>query len=100
MLNNGRTIPQFGFGVFLVQPEETVDAVSTALQAGYRHIDTAERYGNERGVGEADRAGPALGRAEVFVTSKLNNDFHRPDDARPRSTARWTRWASSTSTCS
>jgi 2,5-diketo-D-gluconate reductase A len=44
-LNNGQVIPQFGFGVFLVKPEDTVAAVSTALEAGYRHIDTAEMYG-------------------------------------------------------
>ena len=53
MLNNGRTIPQLGFGVFLVRPEDTTEAVIMALQAGYRHIDTAEMYGNEREVGEA-----------------------------------------------
>ena len=81
MLNNGRTIPQFGFGVFQVQPEETVAAVSTALEAGYRHIDTAEMYGNEREVGEAIRKS-GLDRSDVFVTSKLSNDAHRPDDAR------------------
>ena len=81
MLNNGRTIPQFGFGVFLVAPDETVAAVSTALQTGYRHIDTAEGYGNEKEVGEAIRKS-GLDRAEVFVTSKLANDAHRPDDAR------------------
>ncbi len=81
MLNNGRTIPQFGFGVFLVTPEETATAVSTALQAGYRHIDTAEGYGNEKEVGEAIRKS-GLDRSDVFVTSKLANDAHRPDDAR------------------
>ena len=80
-LNNGRAIPQFGFGVFLVKPEETVAAVSSALEAGYRHIDTAQMYGNEREVGEAI-ARSGLDRAEVFVTSKLSNDAHRPDDAR------------------
>jgi 2,5-diketo-D-gluconate reductase A len=48
MLNNGRTIPQFGFGVFQVKPEDTVEAVSTALQTGYRHLDTAEMYGNRQ----------------------------------------------------
>ena len=52
-LNNGQTIPQLGFGVFLVEPRETSAAVSRALQAGYRHIDTAEMYGNESEVGEA-----------------------------------------------
>jgi 2,5-diketo-D-gluconate reductase A len=80
-LNNGRAIPQFGFGVFQVRPEDTVKAVATALEAGYRHIDTAEMYGNEREVGAAI-AGSGLSRADVFVTSKLNNGFHRPDDAR------------------
>jgi 2,5-diketo-D-gluconate reductase A len=80
-LNNGRTIPQFGFGVFQVKPEDTVKAVATALEAGYRHIDTAEMYGNEAEVGTAI-AQCGLDRADVFVTSKLNNGFHRPDDAR------------------
>ena len=81
MPNNGRVIPEFGFGVFLIPPEETVTAVSTALQAGYRHIDTAEGYGNEKEVGEAIRKS-GLDRSDVFVTSKLSNDAHRPDDAR------------------
>jgi 2,5-diketo-D-gluconate reductase A len=80
-LNDGNRIPQLGFGVFQVPPAETADAVSLALQAGYRHIDTAEMYANERGVGEAIRAA-GIARDEVFVTSKLNNGFHRPDDAR------------------
>jgi 2,5-diketo-D-gluconate reductase A len=79
-LNNGVEIPQLGFGVYQVPPEDTADAVATALEIGYRHIDTAEMYGNEKGVGEAvARAG--LDRGEVFVTSKLNNGFHRRDDA-------------------
>ncbi|MGN6793060.1 MAG: aldo/keto reductase, partial [Streptosporangiaceae bacterium] len=81
MLNNGQPIPQLGFGVFLVKPEDTVDAVTTALEVGYRHIDTAEMYGNEREVGQAI-AKSGLSRGDVFVTSKLNNDSHRPDDAR------------------
>jgi 2,5-diketo-D-gluconate reductase A len=81
MLNNGNTIPQFGFGVFQIPPDQTVPAVTTALQAGYRHVDTAEGYGNEREVGEAI-AGSGLDRGEVFVTSKLGNAAHRPDDAR------------------
>jgi 2,5-diketo-D-gluconate reductase A len=80
-LNDGRTIPQLGFGVFQIEPEDTTRAVLTALEAGYRHIDTAEMYGNEKEVGEAVRAS-GLDRADVFVTSKLNNGFHRPDDAR------------------
>ena len=81
MLNNGRTIPQLGFGVFQVEPGDTVEAVTTALQAGYRHIDTAEMYGNEKEVGEAV-AKSGLAREDVFVTSKLSNDAHLPDDAR------------------
>ena len=81
MLNNGRTIPQFGFGVFQVKPEDTVEAVSTALQTGYRHIDTAKMYGNEKEVGEAV-AKSGLARTDLFVTTKLNNDAHLPDDAR------------------
>lgn len=80
-LNNGQTIPQLGFGVFQIDPAETADAVKTALEVGYRHIDTAEMYQNEEGVGEGVRAS-GLDRSEVFVTSKLNNAFHRPDDAR------------------
>jgi 2,5-diketo-D-gluconate reductase A len=81
MLNNGNTIPQFGFGVFLVKPKDTVEAVTTALQAGYRHIDTAEGYGNEREVGQAV-AKSGLDRGDVYITSKLDNDSHLPDDAR------------------
>ena len=80
-LNDGNTIPQLGFGVFQIRPSETAQAVTHALEAGYRHIDTAEMYGNERGVGEAIRAS-GLDRGDVYVTSKLNNGFHRPDDAR------------------
>jgi len=80
-LNDGHTIPQLGFGVFQIEPEETAQAVSAALEIGYRHIDTAEMYGNEQEVGEAVRAS-GLDRADVFITSKLNNGHHRPDDAR------------------
>jgi 2,5-diketo-D-gluconate reductase A len=80
-LNDGHTIPQLGFGVFKIPPAETERAVAVALDVGYRHIDTAEMYGNEEGVGQAVRRS-GLDRDEVFVTSKLNNGFHRPDDAR------------------
>jgi 2,5-diketo-D-gluconate reductase A len=79
-LNNGVEIPQLGFGVYQVPPEDTAEAVSTALEIGYRHIDTAEMYGNEKGVGEAV-AHSGIDRGEVFVTSKLNNGYHRRDDA-------------------
>ena len=80
-LNDGHTIPQLGFGVFQIPPDDTERAVSVALEAGYRHIDTAEMYGNEQGVGDAVRASE-LDRADVYVTSKLNNGFHEPDVAR------------------
>jgi 2,5-diketo-D-gluconate reductase A len=80
-LNDGTSIPQLGFGVFQVPPPDTNDAVSVALEVGYRHVDTAEMYGNEQGVGDAVR-GSGLDRGDVYVTSKLNNGFHRPDDAR------------------
>ncbi len=80
-LNNGRTIPQLGFGVFQVDPAETAEAVTRALEVGYRHIDTAEMYRNEEGVGEAIRRF-GIDRADVYVTSKLSNSAHRPDDAK------------------
>jgi 2,5-diketo-D-gluconate reductase A len=80
-LNNGTTIPQLGFGVFQVPPEKTAETVAQAFEVGYRHIDTAEMYQNEAGVGEAIRASD-IPRDELYVTSKLNNGFHRPDDAR------------------
>ncbi|MBY8879398.1 aldo/keto reductase [Actinacidiphila acidipaludis] len=79
-LNNGVSIPQLGFGVFQIEPDRTRDAVLVALETGYRHIDTAEMYGNERQVGQAVRDS-GIGRAEIFVTSKLNNDAHAHDDA-------------------
>ncbi|MEV4964360.1 MULTISPECIES: aldo/keto reductase [Streptomyces] len=71
-LNNGVTIPQLGFGVFQVPDDETTAAVTTALEAGYRSIDTAAVYGNETGVGRA-LAESGLGREELFVTTKLWN---------------------------
>ena len=80
-LNDGNAIPQLGFGVFQIPPAETAQAVTHALDAGYRHIDTAEMYGNEHGVGEAIRE-RGLERSDVYVTSKLNNGFHELDDAR------------------
>ena len=89
-LNNGRTIPQLGFGTLNIQPdrqdttanaETTAGIVSLALQIGYRHIDTAQQYGSERGVGQAIAAS-GLPRDGVFVTTKLANANHRPDDVR------------------
>ena len=81
LLADGRRIPQLGFGVFKIPQPETARAVAAALELGYRHIDTAQMYGNERGVGEGIRAS-GLGREDVFITSKLDNGSHRPDDAR------------------
>jgi 2,5-diketo-D-gluconate reductase A len=80
-LNDGNTIPQLGFGVFQIKPDETAAAVKAALGVGYRHIDTAEMYQNEKGVGQGIRDA-AVDRGEVFITSKLNNGLHEPDDAR------------------
>jgi 2,5-diketo-D-gluconate reductase A len=79
-LNDGVEIPQLGFGVWQVPPADVKVATQVALEVGYRHIDTAEMYGNEVGVGEAVRES-GLDRSEVFVTSKLNNSFHDPADA-------------------
>jgi 2,5-diketo-D-gluconate reductase A len=80
-LSDGNTIPQLGFGTYQIKPEDTVASVLQAFEVGYRHIDTAEMYGNERQVGEAVQQSD-LTRADIFVTSKLNNGFHKPDDAR------------------
>ncbi|GLY37399.1 oxidoreductase [Amycolatopsis sp. NBRC 101858] len=79
-LTNGVRIPQFGFGVFQIPPEETAQAVRTALEAGYRHIDTAQMYRNEEGVG-AGIAELGVAREDVFVTTKLANDAHGHDNA-------------------
>ena len=79
-LNNGVSIPQLGFGVYQVPPKDTKAATLAALEVGYRHIDTAQGYHNEEGVGEAVRES-GLDRSEVFVTSKLNNGNHAHDDA-------------------
>jgi len=72
-LNDGVSIPQLGFGVFQVPPEDTERAVTDALEAGYRHIDTAAAYRNEAGVGKAIAAS-GLPRDELFITTKLWND--------------------------
>ena len=80
-LNDGTRIPQLGFGVFQIDPDKTAQSVQTALDIGYRHIDTAEMYQNEAGVGQGIRDA-GLDRAEVYITSKLNNGYHKPDDAR------------------
>jgi 2,5-diketo-D-gluconate reductase A len=80
-LSDGVDIPQLGFGVFQVPPEDTADVVRMALSTGYRHIDTAAAYQNEAAVGQAVRAS-GLERSEVFITTKCANDDHGYDEAR------------------
>jgi 2,5-diketo-D-gluconate reductase A len=77
----GAEIPQLGYGVFQVPPEDTYDVVARALEVGYRHIDTAAAYGNEAAVGRAVRAS-GLDRSEVFITTKCSNDDHGYREAR------------------
>ena len=80
-LNDGNSIPQLGFGVFQIEPDQTAETVAHALKVGYRHIDTAQMYRNERGVADGLRAA-GIDRGDVYITSKLNNGAHEPDDAR------------------
>jgi 2,5-diketo-D-gluconate reductase A len=79
-LADGIKIPQLGFGTWQVPPADTARVVDEAYRAGYRHIDTAQMYQNEAGVGEALRAS-GLGRDEVFITTKCNNGNHGFDGA-------------------
>jgi 2,5-diketo-D-gluconate reductase A len=80
-LHDDTSIPQLGFGVFQVPPAETAATVLTAFEVGYRHIDTAQMYQNEEGVGAAIKDS-GLDRDDLYITTKLNNGNHRPDDAR------------------
>ena len=80
-LNDGNEIPQLGFGTWQIPAEDTAEVVAKALEVGYRHIDTAEMYGNEQGVADGLREA-GIGRDEVFITSKLANSDHDPDAAR------------------
>ena len=80
VMNNGLQIPQLGFGVFLVPPEETQQAVTEALKTGYRLIDTAQGYRNEEGVGAAI-AESDVPLDELFITTKLTNSEHGYDNA-------------------
>jgi 2,5-diketo-D-gluconate reductase A len=80
-LRGGIDIPQLGFGVFLVPPEDTVEVTLNALEAGYRHIDTAAAYRNEAQVGQAIRAS-GLDRDDIFVTTKVFNDDHGHEETR------------------
>ncbi|HWM07445.1 MAG TPA: aldo/keto reductase [Actinophytocola sp.] len=80
-LNDSSTIPQLGFRLFKVPSEETEATVTTAFEVGYRHIDTAQMYGNEAAVGKAIAAS-GIPRDELYITTKLDNGLHQPDDAR------------------
>lgn len=80
-LRGGSSIPQLGFGVFQVPPAETAEAVTRALDAGYRHIDTASAYRNEASVGQAIHAS-GLDRSEIFLTTKCFNDDHGYEQAK------------------
>jgi len=85
-LNNGRTIPQFGFGTWQAKKGEVATAVEIAIKAGFRHVDGAMNYRNEGEVGEAVNKCIAEGvvkREDVFVTTKLWNIHHHPDDVEP-----------------
>ena len=77
-LNDNTQIPQLGFGTYLVDPTEAAKVVSDALEAGYRHIDTAQMYRNEAGVGDAI-ARSGISRDELYVTTKLSNANHERD---------------------
>ena len=79
--NTGQSMPQLGYGTYKIDPKDTVLAVHRALEAGYRHIDTAQMYGNEKEVGEA-LATSGIPREEIYLTTKLNNTNHLPEDAR------------------
>jgi 2,5-diketo-D-gluconate reductase A len=79
-LNNAKTIPQIGFGTSPLNDRDVVSAVVAAIEAGYRHIDTAYRYNNERGVGQGIRAS-GIPREDLFVTTKLDGPFQGDDRA-------------------
>lgn len=80
-LHDDTRIPQLGFGTYLVDQAEAAEVVSTALGLGYRHIDTAQMYGNESGVGAAI-ARSGVPRDELYVTTKLSTANHAPEDVR------------------
>ncbi|MCF2707418.1 aldo/keto reductase [Arcanobacterium haemolyticum] len=80
-LNSGHRIPQFGFGTYKISPDDTYRCVRYALDTGYRHIDTAQMYGNEAEVGKAIEDS-GIDRTDIFLTTKLNNPNHLPADVR------------------
>ncbi|KAF4591402.1 NADP-dependent glycerol dehydrogenase [Ophiocordyceps camponoti-floridani] len=86
-LNTGHAIPLLGFGTWQAPPDSARTAILTALRTGYRHLDLAKVYGNQREVGAGIRAAlesvPGLRREDIFITSKLWNHCHRPGDVLP-----------------
>src|SRR5438270_7394359 len=86
LLNRAGQMPALGFGTLIPDPAVTLSATRDALEAGFRHFDCAERYGNEREVGEALQEGLAavgIAREDIFVTTKLWNSNHRPERVEP-----------------
>src|SRR5688572_22430216 len=79
-LNTGASIPQVGLGTWPLDDAQAADAVVAGIEAGYRHIDTATKYGNEAGVGEGIRRS-GIAREELFVTTKLDGQFQGDDRA-------------------
>ncbi|QWC86550.1 aldo/keto reductase [Nocardioidaceae bacterium] len=77
-LNDGRSIPQLGFGVFQIDPAETAEKVAKAIEVGYRHIDTAQMYQNEEGTGQGIKDS-GVSRDDIWLTTKLNNNNHEPE---------------------
>ena len=80
-LYNGREIPEVGYGTWLIKNENACECVKTALECGYRHIDTAQAYGNEKGVGEAIRAS-GLKREDIYVTTKVQAELKTYKEAK------------------
>src|SRR3954467_12876917 len=86
LTHGGGQMPALGFGTLIADPAVTISATKDALEAGFRHFDCAERYRNEREVGQALHAGLAAGgmaREDIFVTTKLWNTNHRPERVEP-----------------
>lgn len=79
-LNDGHSIPQVGLGTASLNDETVASVIVTAIEAGYRHIDTAYRYGNQRGVGKGVKAS-GIAREELFITTKLDGEFQGNDRA-------------------
>lgn len=91
-LANGIAIPKLGLGTWFIDNNKAAQAVRTAVELGYRLIDTAQAYGNERGVGEGIRT-CGLKREELFVASKVAAEHKTYEDAAAPLTRRWRKWA-------